>query len=439
MLRSISLVSLAFVLALGRLFDPYPRRWWRRVDTQSQDGGSPDSGGGRRFVTHAIRVDTVGYLPARAKLATVVMPKGAASLTDMTAEVRAVSDDSLVWPGDVTGPQPDPDTGVTYYVADFTHFAAEGDYYLASPGLLIGGVPARSAPLKISANVFGGLLSTAMLSFYGQRCGTALEIKIDSTTWKHAECHTEGRLPEVPAAPSTRTASSPVCVVGMTPATTASTSPTAPSPSAALQAWERFQPALSALSLPIAEHGGALPDFLAEVKWELDWLLTTQARRRRGQLQGHGADVRSFRGGRGGQRSPVLRGRQRQRRGQLHRGMAQASRIFAPYDASWPTRTSMSRGRVTRSSAPRRSRTRAPSRPSRPATTTSRPRHGQPALGRRGAVGDDGRGPVPGRLRDAGREGPVTDIFDWDNLGNMGVFTYLTATRGGARPSWWRR
>src|SRR6185503_37665 len=43
-----------------------------------------------------------------------------------------------------------------------------------------------------------------------------------------------------------------------------------------LQAFERFQPTLSALELPIPEKGGALPDFLDEVKWELDWLLTTQ-------------------------------------------------------------------------------------------------------------------------------------------------------------------
>ena len=43
-----------------------------------------------------------------------------------------------------------------------------------------------------------------------------------------------------------------------------------------LQAWERFPATLGALSLPIPERGGAIPDYLDEVKWELDWLLTTQ-------------------------------------------------------------------------------------------------------------------------------------------------------------------
>ena len=50
-----------------------------------------------------------------------------------------------------------------------------------------------------------------------------------------------------------------------------------------LAAWEHFQPTLAGLSLPIPEHGKSaaggsapLPDFLWEVKWELDWLLTAQ-------------------------------------------------------------------------------------------------------------------------------------------------------------------
>ena len=42
------------------------------------------------------------------------------------------------------------------------------------------------------------------------------------------------------------------------------------------KAWEHFPAALRGLSLPIAEHGGPLPDFLAEMKWQIDWLLTTQ-------------------------------------------------------------------------------------------------------------------------------------------------------------------
>ncbi len=51
-----------------------------------------------------------------------------------------------------------------------------------------------------------------------------------------------------------------------------------------LAAWEQFTPTLATLSLPIPEHGRTadggttpMPDFLWETKWELDWLLTAQA------------------------------------------------------------------------------------------------------------------------------------------------------------------
>src|SRR5206468_103253 len=43
-----------------------------------------------------------------------------------------------------------------------------------------------------------------------------------------------------------------------------------------LSAWERHRDGLGRLVLPIPESGGPIPDFLAEVKWELDWLLKMQ-------------------------------------------------------------------------------------------------------------------------------------------------------------------
>src|SRR5262249_41650368 len=43
-----------------------------------------------------------------------------------------------------------------------------------------------------------------------------------------------------------------------------------------LKAWEHFEAKLGALSFDVPEHGGPLPDLLAEVRWELLWLLTLQ-------------------------------------------------------------------------------------------------------------------------------------------------------------------
>jgi endoglucanase len=43
-----------------------------------------------------------------------------------------------------------------------------------------------------------------------------------------------------------------------------------------LYAWEQRREALESLRLPIPESGGPLPDYLAEVKYNLDWLLKMQ-------------------------------------------------------------------------------------------------------------------------------------------------------------------
>ena len=65
---------------------------------------------------------------------------------------------------------------------------------------------------------------------------------------------------------------------GTTPAITTNTPSTPASPSASLfRAWEDFGPQLKTVRLDLPESGGPLPDFLAEIKWELDWLLTMQA------------------------------------------------------------------------------------------------------------------------------------------------------------------
>ena len=43
-----------------------------------------------------------------------------------------------------------------------------------------------------------------------------------------------------------------------------------------LWAWELYPDALRNLNLNLPESGGALPDFLAEIKWNLDWMLSLQ-------------------------------------------------------------------------------------------------------------------------------------------------------------------
>jgi endoglucanase len=226
---------------------------------------------------HAVRVDTVGYVTDRMKVATVVLPAGMATLSDLTAEVRDAETDAVKWPCDLVGPTTDADTGVVYYTTDFTPFAEPGRYYISVAGIAENGNAARSGDFRIAPDVFRDALNRAMIGFYGWRCGTAVSFTLDGNTWSHKSCHhDDGQQDYLPEAlksstpkPSLRGwhdagdygkyTTNGAYTVGML-----------------LQAWERFPSTLDALSLPIPEHDGPLPDFLAEVKWELDWLLTTQ-------------------------------------------------------------------------------------------------------------------------------------------------------------------
>ena len=97
-----------------------------------------------------------------------------------------------------------------------------------------------------------------------------------------------------------------------------------------LTAFEHFQPTLSTLPLQIPEKGGAFPDFLDEVKWQLDWLLTTQGHRRLGVVQGHRPELRAVVHARGGRGAALLHRRQHAATADFAAALAQASRVYRP-------------------------------------------------------------------------------------------------------------
>jgi endoglucanase len=227
------------------------------------------------LVIHPVRANSVGYISDLEKRVTIVLPAGMTSLRDTTAEVRDASD-NVVWTCTVTGPMSDASTGATVYVGDFTPFTDTGTFYIQVPGLMTSSGPAKSVTFPIGPSVFRTVLTHAMAGMYGWRCGTGVNINLDSQHWSHAACHgndaSQKFLDNVlmdtikpslhgwhDAGDYGKYTTNGAFTAGMM-----------------LQAFERFKPMLSALNLPIPESGGDLPDYLDEVKWELDWLLTTQ-------------------------------------------------------------------------------------------------------------------------------------------------------------------
>lgn len=213
--------------------------------------------------TNPIRLDTVGYLPELPKVASIA----AGSCTNF--QVVRVSDGKIIFSGPVSGPKFNADTGENLCFADFSSCREPGIFQLDVPGV------GRSPSFEISRTAFTEAYRTTMLGMYLWRCGTAVSATFDGRTFAHAACHTNdawldhvgGGHTNVPSLGGWHDAgdyNKYVVNAGV-------------SVGVMLRAWEDFGGALEKVKLQLPPDHSGLPDFLREVKYELDWLLTMQA------------------------------------------------------------------------------------------------------------------------------------------------------------------
>lgn len=130
-----------------------------------------------------IKVDTVGYLVDRVKLATLP----ATSATDSFAIVDTKTDKS-VFDGKLTAAKQNADTADSTQTADFSEFKTPGTYVVRIKGL------DDSPPFVIDAGAWNDALRVVMLGLYGQRCGVDIEFTYQGTTFKHKACHLKDAL-----------------------------------------------------------------------------------------------------------------------------------------------------------------------------------------------------------------------------------------------------
>jgi endoglucanase len=385
--------------------------------------------------THAVRANSVGYATGRVKTVTVVLPSGMTSLTDANADVRSAANDSVVWSCALTGPMNDSATSTTVYLGDFTPFDAAGEYYISVPSLIVDGKPARSATFRIGPDVFRDALMRAMLSMYGQRCGMAVDFQLGNDRWSHGACHLNDAYLDYLSGEKTKKPS----VGGWHDAGDYGKYITNGAFTAGmmLAAWEHFEPMLSKMSIAaIPEHGGAIPDFLDEVKWELDWLLTTQ--REDGGVS-HKVTALDFEGF----VMPEKDGSQRYytpvgtaATGDLVAVLAQAARIYAPYDQA----ASASYLAAARLGYAFLAANTGPAVPDIGATfKTGGYGQSSDASNRLWAAAElwETTGEAAFLADVETRIGvPNVDAnFDWGNPTNLGLFTYLLSKREGRNPS----
>jgi endoglucanase len=112
-----------------------------------------------------IKVDQVGYPLDAPKLAFVVADGDAAHFV-----VRKAGPGAVVFEGELSAPVADVDTGDHVRVADFSKLKQTRAFYLDVPGV------GRSWGFSVGPRPYQRPLYLSMRSFYGQRCGTAVDL-----------------------------------------------------------------------------------------------------------------------------------------------------------------------------------------------------------------------------------------------------------------------
>ena len=213
-------------------------------------------------VLDGVFFNQLGFQPARTKVATLVVPSTGAE-EEKLFRVRVDGTGHVVFEGKLSPATVDEASGDTVRLADLSAVKTPRTYRIEVDGATSDRFPVRN-------DVYANALRLAMRAFYGQRCGCKVDL---GNGYKHAACHADGAY----HASSGKSGAAPshggwhdagdygryVVNSGITCGTL-------------LWAWEMYPDALQGLRLDLPESRKGTPDYLAEVRWNLEWMLSLQ-------------------------------------------------------------------------------------------------------------------------------------------------------------------
>ena len=213
--------------------------------------------------TTDIKVDQAGYLPAAPKIAVVVSAHARGTFV-----VRSAGNRKIVFRGTLSAPAADANSGDAVRAADFSAVKQTGRFYLDVPGAGI------SWPFQIAPDVDARAFYLAMRSFFGQRCGTAVDLGPEFPGYRHDECHLDNAY----HATSGRTGAKSIGNKGWHDAGDYGryVVNSGLSTGTLLWAYEMFADRVKGVRLNIPESGNGTPDILDEIRWNLEWMLSMQ-------------------------------------------------------------------------------------------------------------------------------------------------------------------
>lgn len=369
-----------------------------------------------------VRVSSVGYLPDRAKLATVAAPA-------TSFHLMREADGSVALDGTVTGPFVTPDTGTTVWLADFSAVTERGRFHVQVDGV------GSSVPFPIDDDVYREPLRLAMMGMYGQRCNTAVSITYGTQVWQHGPCHMDDARLDYIGGGGRRDSYKGWHDAGDYGKYTVNAGITV---GAMLAAWEEYGDALAGLALPIPEAGDGVPDYLDEIRWELEWLLTMQYSDSDGRVS-HKLTSLAF----DGFEMPEADKRPRYfvpwgsaATADFVAMMAKAARIYRPYDAAFADRC-LAAARVSYvflDANPANQAADQTSFSTGPYATSDGDDRLWAAAEMWQTTGDAGA-LADLEARVAGQNPKIDSDFDWGNVKNLGMLVYLQSSRDGRDPA----
>ena len=224
-----------------------PTAWWMNSRWAAAEAATDAS---------PIVFNQLGYLPNATKHATLRAPSA-------VFRVRAVSSGGVVLQGKPGEAGDDAASGDRVQISDMSSVRQPGMYVLETD-------TGKSAPFEIGNEVYRHALWLTMRGYYGQRCGCNVDL---GNGYSHPVCHltaefhqSSGKRGPYKNHGGWHDAGDYGRYVVNSGISTGTL----------LWTWEMLNGAVHNLDLKIPESGGKLPDFLAEIRWNLDWMLSVQ-------------------------------------------------------------------------------------------------------------------------------------------------------------------
>jgi endoglucanase len=206
-----------------------------------------------------LALNQAGYRLDHRKVGTVIVGQSA----DASFQLVSDADGRAMFQGTLSEAIDDAASGDRVAEADFSSFKTPGRYRLAVQDR-------KSEPFAIESNVYHEPLRLAMRSYYGQRCGCAVDL---GGGYSHPACHAKGAFHATSGRGGTLSNHGGWHDAGDYGRYVVNSGFTC---GILLWAWELYPQTLRNLSLDLPESGRKTPDYLAEIRWNLEWMLQMQ-------------------------------------------------------------------------------------------------------------------------------------------------------------------